>query len=640
VTRIERVSGMARDLVHAWVTMRRVYLALIVVCVTGLACQEGGTVSVKKLDFKGVRSVSEARLRAALATRVSSKLPWGKKAFFDRSRFDADLKRIEAFYTDRGYPDARVRSFDVHLNDEQNEVDLTITIDEGSPVLVAAVNFEGFEAVPPERFRDMQKHSALIVGKPRDRQQVATTHELAVNELRDNGFPYAKVSTAEDNGADGKQATITYQAEPGPLSHFGPIEIAQNTSVSDRVIRRQLTFGPGDLYRRSVVQNSQRRLYGMELFQFVNIESLEPDKQEPEVRTRVTVAEGKHQRVNFGVGYGTEEHGRVDGEYHHLNFLGGARTAGVHARYSSLDRGVRVDFNQPYLFNPRLSFGADGQQWWTFTPAYQSEVTGGKATITRRTSPRFSWSVSFTSERNNSKISEEAQNDPSLRDELIALGLNPETGEQDGTTNAIGFDFQRSTADNALNARKGYMVNFHIEHAGGFLPGTFNYLGVSADARQYLPLSDRVVIANRVQIGNLEPADGIEGNVPFSKKYFLGGATSIRGWGRFEISPLSDLGNPLGGNSLFAFSSEARVVVTGNVGGVVFIDGGNVWAKYSDANLGDLRYAAGAGVRYQTPVGPIRLDFGYQLNPIPGLLVNGEPQSRRWRVHFSIGQAF
>ena len=184
-------------------------------------------------------------------------------------------------------------------------------------------------------------------------------------------IPTPRSRPPKTTARDGKQATVTYQAEPGPLSHFGPIEIAQNTSVSDRVIRRQLTFGPGDLYRRSVVQNSQRRLYGMELFQFVNIESLEPDKQEPEVRTRVTVAEGKHQRVNFGVGYGTEENGRVDGEYHHLNFLGGARSAGVHARYSSLDRGVRVDFNQPYLFNPRLSFGADGQQWWTYTPAYQ-----------------------------------------------------------------------------------------------------------------------------------------------------------------------------------------------------------------------------------------------------------------------------
>ena len=105
------------------------------------------------------------------------------------------------------------------------------------------------------------------------------------------------------------------------------------------------------------------------------------------MRTRVTVAEGKHQRVNLGVGYGTEEKARVDAEYHHVNFLGGARTAGVHGRYSSLDRGIRLDFNQPYVFSPAVLDGRRGQHWYTFTPAYSRIVTGGKVTLTHRSTP-------------------------------------------------------------------------------------------------------------------------------------------------------------------------------------------------------------------------------------------------------------
>jgi outer membrane translocation and assembly module TamA len=97
---------------------------------------------------------------------------------------------------------------------------------------------------------------------------------------------------------------------------------------------------------------------------------------------------------------------------------------------------------------------------------------------------------------------------------------------------------------------------------------------------------------------------------------------------------------PIGGNSLLAFSSELRVPLRGRLEGVTFLDGGNVWANAGGVQLADLRYAAGGGLRYQTPVGPVRLDVGYQLNPIPGLLVNGDPQTRRWRVHFSVGQAF
>jgi outer membrane protein assembly complex protein YaeT len=625
--------------VSADTVRRQTVVSLLLVAIVATACKESGTVRVRSLDFNGTRAVDAGDLRAVLATRVSSRLPWGRKAFFEKSRFDADLKRIEAFYSDRGYPDARVTAFDVKLNDEQDAVDLTLTIDEGQPVLVTALNFTSFDVVPPDRLRSLQNDSPLKVGQPRNRQQVIAARDRAVNELRELGYAYARVTTSETPGSTPKETAVTLQAEPGPLTHFGTVEIVGNTSVSARVIERQLSYRPGDLYKRSVVQSSQRRLYGMELFQFVNIEPLDQDQQNPDLRTRVTVAEGKHQRLNFGVGYGTDEKGRVDGEYHHVNFLGGARSAGAHARWSALDRGVRLDFTQPYFFQPELSLAAEGQHWLTFTPAYDSLVTGGKVAMTRRPNIRSSWAVSLTGERNVSTITPEALADPSLFDELIALGLDPTTGEQAGTLYALGFDYQISTADNPLNARRGYQLAFHAEEAGQFLPGTYNYYSLSADGRHYLPISRNLVLASRLQLGNIRAADDLPANVPFSRKYFLGGASSIRGWGRFEVSPLAS-GTPIGGNSMIAFSSELRTMFPGNFGGVLFVDGGNVWPTADEIRLKELRYAAGLGLRYQTPVGPLRLDWGYQLNPIPGLLVNGEEQTRRWRLHFSIGQAF
>ncbi|MGE5244104.1 MAG: outer membrane protein assembly factor BamA [Betaproteobacteria bacterium] len=604
------------------------------------ACQDKGTVTVHSLTFKGVQSVDESALRTALATRTGSWLPWGKKTYFDRQRYDADLKRIRAFYADRGYPDARVTDTQVSLNKAQTAVDLTITVDEGKPVIVKAVDFSGFDGIPPAHLEQIRKSMPLKIGRPRDRQAVISTHELALNELRDHGYPYAKVTTSENDGPDGKEATITFASEPGPLSHFGPVEIAGNQNVGDNVIRRELTYKPGDLYRRSLVQESQRRLYGMELFQFVNVQVLEPEAQNPEVRTRVTVAESKNQRVTFGVGYGTEEKARVDGGYHDLNFLGGARTAGAHARWSSLDRGVRLDFNQPYLFHPHFSLGAEGQQWYTYAPAYRSIVTGGKATLTHRSDLRSSWSVSMTSEYDSSAIASDALTDLKLRNDLISLGLDPTTGRQDGQLNALAFDLQRSTADSLLNARRGYQLALHTEEAGKLVSGTFNYFAVSADGRLYWPISGKLVWANRLQLGSIDPAGGVRGNVPFSKRYFLGGATSIRGWGRYEVSPLSGSGLPIGGDSMAAFTSELRMTLGAKLGAVVFLDAGNVWNDAWTIKAGDLRYAAGPGLRYETPIGPVRFDFGYQLNPIPGLLINGEPQTRRWRIHFSIGQAF
>ena len=603
------------------------------------ACKESGTIKVHSLSFKGVTAVDESRLKDALATRQSSKIPWGRKYYFDRSRFDADLKRIQAFYADRGFDDARVAGFDVKLNDKQDEVDLTVTIAEGAPVLVTAIDLTGFDVIPAAHLDDLKKRMPLKVGQPRDRQLVVSSHEMAVNELKDHGYPYGKVATSEDDGSDKKQASITFAAEPGKLARFGPIEIVGNKSVGENIIRRQLTLKPGALFQRSIVQDSQRRLYGLELFQFANVEPLNQEQQPEDVPVRVTVAEGNHQRVNFGVGYGTEEKARVDAEYHHVNFLGGARSAGAHVRWSSLDRGVRLDFNQPYFFRPHFSLGLEAQQWYTYTPAYRSTVAGAKLTLTHRQNAQTSWAASVTSERDASLITDEAFHNDVVRNSLISLGLDPTTREQSGTLNALGFDFQHSTADNVLNAHRGYQIALHTEEAGRLVPGSFNYYAASADARHYLPITETIIVASRLQIGDIRPVGNDPSNVPFGKKYFLGGATSVRGWGRYEVGPLVD-GQPIGGNSMIAFSEELRATLRGNFGGVIFLDAGNVWAESGGFKFGELRYAIGPGLRYQTPVGPIRFDVGYQLNPTPELIVNGNPNFRRWRMHFSIGQAF
>ncbi len=603
------------------------------------ACKEAGTITVHSLSFKGVDAVDQGRLKDALATRQSSKIPWGRKYFFDRSRFDADLKRMQAFYADRGFPDARVTGFDVKLNDKQDEVDLTVTIAEGAPVLVTSIDLAGFDVVPPAHLDQLKQRLPLKVGQPRDRQLVVSSHEMAVNELKDHGYPYGKVATAEDDGGDGKQAVLTFTADPGKLAHFGAVEVVGNKSVSERIIRRQLTLTPGALFQRGLVQDSQRRLYGLELFQFANVEPLNQEQQPEEVPVRVTVAEGNHQRVNFGVGYGTEEKARVDAEYRHVNFLGGARSAGAHVRWSSLDRGARFDLRQPYFFRPHFSLGVEAQQWYTYTPAYRSAVAGAKVTVTHRQNQHTSWAASVTSEHDSSLITEDAFNNVALRNSLISLGLDPTTREQNGTLNALGFDFQHSTADSPLNARRGYQLALHAEEAGRLVPGSFSYYAASADARHYLPITDTIVVASRLQIGNIRPVGNEPANVPFGKKYFLGGATSVRGWGRYEVGPLV-AGQPIGGNSMIAFSEELRATLRGNIGGVLFLDAGNVWAESLGFKFGELRYAIGPGLRYQTPVGPIRFDLGYQLNPTPELIVNGSPQIRRFRLHFSIGQAF
>jgi outer membrane protein assembly complex protein YaeT len=636
--------------------------ALLATFFTAAACKEEGAVKVSSLKFNGTKAVTEKQIKSVLATAASAKLPWGTKRFFHREQFEADLKRITAFYKDRGFPDARVTSFDVKLSADQTSVAIVVNIAEGEPVRVERIVFEGFEKLPPEHLNDLQGKLPLKVGQPMDRAVLQASRESALDELKDHGYPYATVRLAESAGASERQRVVTLGAEPGPIAYHGPIDVSGNSSVEDTVVRRQLTFKPGDLYRQSKLRESQRRLYQLEVFDFVNVEPLRTDEKPAEIPTRVTVTEGKHRKVNFGVGYGTEEKARAEIDWRHVNFFGGARTAGVEARYSSLDRGVRLRLREPYFFSPRYSIALTGQSWHTNEPMFELLTSGGRVTITREfglaggpvlaRQPATSFGLTYANEYDDYTVAAEALADPTLRDDLIAMGVDPRFGTGGGQRSAISLDGGRNTTGNILDARRGYVATVHLEQAGKWLGGSFDYLELSGEGRYYITVAERAVIAVRARGGSIDglgrPEDALpdpgtgraRGAVPFFKRYFLGGATNLRGWGRFDVAPLSAAGLPLGGHSFMNFSTEVRVPIWGNLGGVVFLDGGNVWTNPWEFKLNDLRYDVGPGLRYNTPIGPIRFDLGYQLNPIPGLLVNGEPETRRFRVHFSIGQAF
>jgi outer membrane protein assembly factor BamA len=299
-----------------------------------------------------------------------------------------------------------------------------------------------------------------------------------------------------------------------------------------------------------------------------------------------------------------------------------------------------MDYTEPYFLSPHLSLRFEGQAWQAVEPVFSQNTLGGKLYLRHQANQQTSFSVSLINEYERSRITNEALSDLSFRNSLIALGLDPRRDITQGTVGAIGFDFNRNTTNNLLDARKGYLFNVHAEQAGRLMWGSYNYWAANGEARFYVPVGNLFVFAQKMNVGGLEPQSGLDANIPFFKRLFLGGATSIRGWGRYEVSPLSGSGLPLGGLSMLEGSSELRMPLKGKLGAVAFFDYGNVWADSWHFDLGDLHYAVGPGLRYLTPVGPARIDLGYQVNPIDNLLVNGKPQARRWRVHFSIGQAF
>ena len=621
--------------------LRAAYLLLVFLVAFSVAgCREEGDIQISSLTFTGVEQIDKGALAEALQTREGSWIPWGRKRYFDRRAFEADLKRIEAFYRDRGFPDARVRSFDVELNEAQDKVKVTLDISEGEPVRVAGIEFRGFDVLTEGQQKTLRETLPLQPERPLDRQLAVASRERALNTLRDEGYPYAAV-TLSDEEAGPRQRRLIVQATPGVLAHFGEIDIRGFRSVGENVIRRQLTFEPGDRFTRRAMRETQRKLYGLELFEFANVEALEePVLMNPDVPVRITVAEGKHRKVTTGIGYGSEEQARARLRWEHLNLFGGAQKFGAEGKWSSLDRGVRLDYREPYFLAPNFSLNFDGQAWQAAEPVYSTNQVGGRVTLRHQPNLQTFATVALINEYQRSSISREALEDFTVRDELIALGLDPRGNVTSGTLSAVAFNINRNTTNNLLDARAGYFLDGRVEKSGQWLRGTYNFWATTAEGRHYFSIADRAVVANRVRFGSIAAADDLDENVPFYRRYFLGGASSLRGWGRFEVSPLSGFGFPIGGLSMLEGSSELRLPLWGKFGAVAFFDYGNVWADSFNLELGSLRYSAGPGLRYQTPIGPARLDVGYQINPIEGLLVNGEPQKRRFRLHFSIGQAF
>jgi len=221
--------------------------------------------------------------------------------------------------------------------------------------------------------------------------------------------------------------------------------------------------------------------------------------------------------------------------------------------------------------------------------------------------------------------------------QLHVLGLDPSRGRQQGLLAALQFGVERDSTVEAGGATRGAFVAGRVEQAGGWLPGSFEYASVIGDGRYYHPVAG-VTFAGRLQYGSLV-ASARQSAVPFSQRFFLGGADSLRGWGRLEVSPLSAAGLPIGGQSLVATTGEIRLPVAGAVGAVAFVDAGRVWED-AWTLARDLHADGGIGLRIRSPVGLLRLDVARQFTTIEGPRIDGERRDRRWRVHVGLGHSF
>jgi len=611
-------------------------------------CQDVDGVRVEALTFVGNTAFSSAQLAEVFITRASGPFPWSRPRTFDKPVYDADLARLAAFYISRGYPDVVISDV-VEFSDALDAVRLRVVVDEGQPMVVEQIELEGLETMD-SAVRAPLATLPLVPGGPRDETLIAATIERIDYVLRDNGYARARTTRREREGSAPNRTVVTFDVAPGVATSFGEITVNGLRQVDERIVRRSLTFRTDEPYRESRILETQRRLAGLGLFDFAHVGEQPdrgPDAEPSTAPIVVTVTEAQPTQLQFGLGYGTEDGPRGSLEWQHLNFLGGARQLTAESKYSARLRGAGVRFAQPWVGRAALSLSGDAGGWWTNEPAYSSRAFGGQVAATMRAQTGRGPEVepfertarlTYLNKTLQYTIDEAALDEPTVFEELIALGLDPISGRGSGRLAALDLDLALAAVDRQLDPRSGYVLSLHLGHAASWLGGTFRYDEVGGEARAYVPVGDSAAWAGRVHGAALLAED--DTHVPFSERYFLGGSSTLRGWGRYQVSPLTRDGLPIGGRALFELSSEMRFPLRGSLSGVVFVDAGNVWTEPSAVEVADLRLAVGPGVRWSTPFGIVRADLGIQVNRIRGLVIDGAPERRRWRVHFNFGHAF
>lgn len=501
------------------------------------------------------------------------------------------------------------------------------------------ITFEGFEVLSAPVLAAVER--ALLARLDGSRAEIErAVVDLVVRTFHEYGYPHARVTVGFAAGPTRDAVRLILRAEPGVAGYFGRIDITGHRHVDDGVVRRYVAYRPGERFRGSLLRETERRLAAVELFERVTVQPL-VTADLAAVPTRIAVSEGKRQRLMFQVGYGSEE--KVSGEFRwrHRNLFGGARAAGLVGRWSALERGLGVDLNQPYLLSPLSALEASAGGSRRDEPTFRHESLGGRLVWVRRTvahdllgqvRAQTSVSLALTEEVQRTSLAGLEGRQVPTPEELAAVGLDPLRGQSEGWRATLSAAWRRRMGPAEDAARRTIVVGAQFEQAGAWLGGDFRYVEVAADAAARLPLGSTHALVARIRAATIDGAA-----VPFFKRYFLGGATSLRGWGRFELAPRSARVLPIGGLTRLEMTLEGEQRLTRRLDGAVFLDLGNAWARSWTVRLAEVAAAAGAGVRASTPFGPVRVDVGYQLTPTPDLFHDGPARRRRWRLHVSIG---
>ena len=586
-----------------------------------LVVDPGPVFTLREVRFTGNESVPEGQLRDLMTTSEKRLLVAGSGHLVD-DVLAADLENVHGYYALSGWADAAVGPPEVTASGD--ELVLTIPIAEGERRRVVDFAVEGVEAIP---VAELQRELPLRAGGPYHERLLDETLDRIRGRYEQLGHAHAQVSATTDWNAEHTLVDVTVRVLEGPRQVAANLIVRGNQQTGSDVIRMLAGLDPGEPLSRRRLLDVQRSLYRLGIFSRVDVELAPAGESVRERDVVVRVEEGRNRRVVYGFGYDSEEGpGGVLG-YSHANLLGRAIHLQADARASERTQRFRLLLSQPY-------WGGTWPGSVTYLIYQESErratfhveQRGAQAELARgRGRVRYSLFADY-------RQVDLAPGDDRL--DLSELPLEEQRAFQDIKILSLVPRAVWDRRDDPIEPHRGSHAVAQLQYA--FPAGEAaeeHFLELFGQYVHYLDLDELGVVAASFRGGALEPLSNRP--VSIAERFFAGGRTTHRAYERDRLGIPGETmvsGTPIGGGGLLLVNVDYRFPIVGALGGTVFADAGNVWAQWSDVDPAEAKVGLGVGLRYSSPIGPLRVEVGWKLDREPG-----EPGSA---LLISFGNAF
>ncbi len=573
---------------------------------------EGKKVKVKKIIIEGNEKISDRKIKGAMRTGKWWLLSFltGKKGYYEKNLLRADVENIKDLYYDRGYIQAVVREPEVELTKNKKKMVITINVFEGEQFELSEVDITGNTVFTEEEIRkNLKSEPNKVFSKSKLQEDVASINDM----YGEKGYAAANVAPEVIPDEAAKEVDVDLRIREGEVYTIGRVTISGNLRTRDKVIRREVRLDEGETYNSKLIKRSYQRLSNTNYFEDVK---LVPRLRhaEKEVDLDIDVTERKTGSISLGGGYSSLD--RIIGtvEFTQGNFRGMGQTLKIKAEFGSVSDYYTVSFTEPWFLGKPIAFSTSVYNTSREYVDYDREATGFTLGFGKELSEYWRAGIVYNLEEAN----------------ITNLGETASAiiREQEGRklTSSVSPSISWDTRDNYLNPHSGTKNGLVVDVAG--LGGDNRFFKANFDSHWFLPVSEKTTLALRGRFGH---ATGFAGeDVPLYERFYVGGINTIRGLDFGQGGPRDETGDVIGGLNMVILNAEYifPLVESMNLYGVVFFDAGSAY----DSKLEELRHTTGGGVRWISPMGPIRLEWGYNLDR-----KIGESQSR---LEFSLGSFF